>query len=413
MWLNDTTIPERRALLAAFGGYGVDGFDTMIYTFIVPTLLALWGMSKAEAGYIATGALLTSALGGWAAGVLADRYGRVRILQLTIAWFALFTFLSGFTDSFGQLLLVRSMQGLGFGGEWAVGSILIAETIRARNRGRATGLVQSSWAVGWAGAAFAFWGLYAVLRPEHAWRVLLWLGVLPALLVIYIRRNVAEPPVYLQARARPDARPAAALAIFRGPLLRTTTLASLMSAGMLGAYYSVTTWLPTYLNTERHLSVAGTATYLLVLIGGCFAGYLSSAWLSDAIGRRRCFVLFAVGGILAVLAYTHIHAGNSLTELLGFPLGFFNSGIFAGTGAYLTELYPTAVRGSGQGFSYSFGRALGAICPALIGRASVQYSLGEAIGAMTVAAYGLVILAVWALPETRGRVLMVKASVVG
>jgi MFS family permease len=415
MWLNDTTVPERRALLAAFGGYGVDGFDTMIYTFIIPTLLALWGMSKAEAGYIATGALLTSALGGWAAGVLADRYGRVRILQLTIAWFALFTFLSGFTDSFVQLLIVRSLQGLGFGGEWAVGSILIAETIHARNRGRATGLVQSSWAVGWAGAAFAFWGAYAVLRPEHAWRVLLWLGVLPALLVIYIRRKVAEPPIYLQLRRRPDAKPAAAqfLTIFRGPLLRTTALASLMSAGMLGAYYSVTTWLPTYLNTERHLSVAGTATYLLVLIAGCFAGYLSSAWLSDAIGRRGCFVLFAVGGILAVLAYTHIRADNGLTELLGFPLGFFNSGIFAGTGAYLTELYPTAVRGSGQGFSYSFGRALGAICPALIGRASVQYSLGEAIGAMTVAAYVVVILAVWALPETRGRVLTVEASVVG
>jgi MFS family permease len=413
MWLQKTTQLERRALIAAFGGYGVDGFDTMIYTFIIPTLLALWGMSKAQAGDIATGALLTSAVGGWAAGVLADRYGRVRILQLTIAWFAVFTFLSGFTGSFGQLLIVRSMQGLGFGGEWAVGSILIAETIQAHNRGRATGLVQSSWAVGWAGAAFAFWGAYAFMRPEQAWRVLLWLGILPALLVVYIRRNVAEPAIYLQARERSEPQPAAVhfLSIFRGPLLRTTALASLMSAGMLGAYYSVSTWLPTYLSTERHLSVAGTAGYLLVLIAGCFSGYLAGAWLSDRIGRRRCFVLFAIGGIIAVLAYTHIRSGDGLTELLGFPLGFFNSGIFAGSGAYLTELYPTAVRGSGQGFSYSFGRALGAVCPALIGRATVQYSLGEAIGAMTAVAYLVVILAVWALPETRGRVLTAEAGV--
>jgi MFS family permease len=345
--------------------------------------------------------------------VLADRYGRVRILQLTIAWFAVFTFLSGFTGSFGQLLIVRSMQGLGFGGEWAVGSILIAETIQAHNRGRATGLVQSSWAVGWAGAAFAFWGAYAFMRPEQAWRVLLWLGILPALLVVYIRRNVAEPAIYLQARERSEPQPAAVhfLSIFRGPLLRTTALASLMSAGMLGAYYSVSTWLPTYLSTERHLSVAGTAGYLLVLIAGCFSGYLAGAWLSDRIGRRRCFVLFAIGGIIAVLAYTHIRSGDGLTELLGFPLGFFNSGIFAGSGAYLTELYPTAVRGSGQGFSYSFGRALGAVCPALIGRATVQYSLGEAIGAMTAVAYLVVILAVWALPETRGRVLTAEAGV--
>jgi len=413
MWLQKTTQLERRALIAAFGGYGVDGFDTMIYTFIIPTLLALWGMSKAQAGDIATGALLTSAVGGWAAGVLADRYGRVRILQLTIAWFAVFTFLSGFTGSFGQLLIVRSMQGLGFGGEWAVGSILIAETIQAHNRGRATGLVQSSWAVGWAGAAFAFWGAYAFMRPEQAWRVLLWLGILPALLVVYIRRNVAEPAIYLQARERSEPQPAAVhfLSIFRGPLLRTTALASLMSAGMLGAYYSLSTWLPTYLSTERHLSVAGTAGYLLVLIAGCFSGYLAGACLSDRIGRRRCFVLFAIGGIIAVLAYTHIRSGDGLTELLGFPLGFFNSGIFAGSGAYLTELYPTAVRGSGQGFSYSFGRALGAVCPALIGRATVQYSLGEAIGAMTAVAYLVVILAVWALPETRGRVLTAEAGV--
>ncbi|HMD73777.1 MAG TPA: MFS transporter [Steroidobacteraceae bacterium] len=413
MWLTQTTLPERRALVAAFAGYGVDGFDTMIYTFIIPTLLAVWGMSKAEAGYIATGTLLTSALGGWAAGVLADRFGRVRILQLTIAWFALFTFLSGFTDSFLQLLIVRSLQGLGFGGEWAVGSILIAETIRPANRGRATGLVQSSWAVGWAGAACVYWGAYALMPPQHAWRVMLWSGVLPGLLVVYIRRNVAEPAIYLQARAHANPMAAQFLSIFNGPLLRITVLASLLSGGMLGAYYSVTTWLPTFLNSERHLSVTGTATYLLVLIAGCFAGYLSSAWLSDAIGRRRCFVLFALGGILAVLAYTHIRAGDLATEVLGFPLGFFNSGIFAGTGAYLTELYPTAVRGSGQGFSYSFGRALGAVCPALIGRATTEYSLGEAIGAMTAVAYLVVILAVWALPETRGRVLTVEAPAVG
>jgi MFS family permease len=148
MWLTYTSARERRTLLACFAGYGVDGFDYMIYTFLIPTLLAVWGMSKAQAGYIASSALLTSAIGGWAAGVLADRHGRVRVLQLTVLWFAGFTFLSGFTHSFGELLVTRSLQGLGFGGEWAVGSVLIAETIAPQNRGRATGLVQSSWAVG-------------------------------------------------------------------------------------------------------------------------------------------------------------------------------------------------------------------------------------------------------------------------
>jgi MFS family permease len=416
MWLQHTSTRERRTLLAAFAGYGVDGFDYMIYTFLIPTLLAVFHMSKAQAGYIASGALLTSAIGGWAAGVLADRYGRVRVLQLTVLWFAAFTFLSGFTDSFGQLLVTRSLQGLGFGGEWAVGSVLIAETIAPQNRGRATGLVQSSWAVGWAAAALAFWGIYAFVPAVLAWRILFWLGVLPALVVVYIRRSVVEPPVYMQQRreltaeGRTPGSDAHFLSIFRPRLLRTTLLATLLSAGMLGAYYAVSTWLPTYLNVERHMSVSGTAAYLLILIGGSFTGYMTSAWASDTLGRRRAFVLFAIGGILAVLAYTRLPADDTVTLWLGFPLGFFNSGIFAGMGAYLAELYPTAVRGSGQGFAYSAGRALGAGCPALIGVVSAHASLADAIGVATVAAYLLVIASVLALPETRGRSFVVESS---
>jgi MFS family permease len=362
---------------------------------------------------------LTSAIGGWAAGVLADRHGRVRVLQLTVLWFAGFTFLSGFTHSFGELLVTRSLQGLGFGGEWAVGSVLIAETIAPQNRGRATGLVQSSWAVGWAGAACAFWGVYAFVPPPLAWRILFWSGVLPALVIVYIRRKVVEPGVYLQLRrdtaaaGYPPMAAAHFMAIFRPPLLRTTLFASLLSAGMLGAYYAVSTWLPTYLNTERHMSVSGTAAYLLILIVGSFVGYLASAWASDTYGRRRAFVLFAIGGIVAVLAYTRLPADDAVTLWLGFPLGFFNSGIFAGMGAYLAELYPTVVRGSGQGFSYSAGRALGAGCPALIGATSAHASLADAIGGVTIAAYALVIATALALPETRGRSFMPRSSIVG
>ncbi len=196
MWLQSTTANERRTLIATYAGYGLDGFDFMIYSFIIPTLLTLWSMSKAEAGYIASGALITSAVGGWAAGVLADRYGRARILQLTVLWFALFTFLSGFTHSFGQLFVTRALQGFGFGGEWSVGSVLVAEIIDARHRGKATGLVQSSWSVGWAAAALAFWAVSSLAPAAIAWKILFWLGILPALLVVYIRRNVPEPALF-------------------------------------------------------------------------------------------------------------------------------------------------------------------------------------------------------------------------
>ena len=230
MWLRHTSANERRAMLAAYAGYGLDGFDFMIYTFVIPTLIALWGMNKAEAGYIASAALLTSAVGGWGAGILADRFGRVRVLQLTVVWFALFTFLSGFTHSFGELLVTRALQGFGFGGEWSVGSLLVAETIEARHRGKAAGVVQSSWSVGWAAAALAFWAASTLLPPDIGWRVLFWIGILPALLIIYIRRNVREPAVYmaLQASAaagfRAPGSGSAFLMIFRPPLLLKTVL---------------------------------------------------------------------------------------------------------------------------------------------------------------------------------------------
>lgn len=407
MWLKQTSTEERRTLGAAFAGYGVDAFDYMIYTFMIPTFMTIWGMSKSEAGYIATGALITSAIGGWAAGLLADRYGRVRILQLTVLWFSLFTFLSGFTQSPEQLMVARALQGLGFGGEWSVGSVLIAEMIQARHRGKAVGLVQSSWAVGWGLSALAFWAVYASFDEALAWRVLFWLGVLPALLIIYIRRNIRESGVYLASRARSgDKVPAGQfLQIFSPALLRTTVLASLLATGMQGAYYAVTTWLPTYLKIERHLSVLNTSGYLLVLILGSFVGYLTSAWLSDALGRRRCFILFACSAGVLVVAYTQLPITDSWMLVLGFPLGFFLSGIFSGMGAYLSELYPTRLRGSGQGFCYNFGRAVGATCPAVIGHLSNSIPLGLAIGYLAAGAYALVVVVALLLPETGGREL--------
>lgn len=409
MWISETTKNEKKTLVAAFAGYGVDAFDYMIYTFIIPTLMAAWAMTKVEAGYIATGALVTSAIGGWAAGVLADKYGRVRVLQWTVAWFTLFTFLSGFTNSFEQLFFTRAMQGFGFGGEWSVGAVLIAEMIQAKHRGKAVGLVQSSWAVGWGAAAIAFWAVYAALPAEQAWRALFWLGILPALLIFYIRRNIHDPEVFHATRAKVKAEGGGNfLQIFSPRLLPTTILASLLSTGMMGAYYAVTTWLPTFLKVERKLSVLGTSGYLLVLILGSFIGYLTSAWLSDRLGRRRCFMFFATCAGLLVFSYTHIPITDQMMLFLGFPLGFFLSGIFSGMGAFLAELFPNELRGSGQGFCYNFGRAVGATFPALVGYLSTSMPLGEVIGILAAGGYLLVIVACLPLPETQGRELALQ-----
>jgi MFS family permease len=407
-WLRETNRQERITLTAAFGGFAVDAFDFMIYTFVIPTLIAAWSMSKAEAGFIATASLLSSAIGGWGAGILADKFGRVKILQLTIAWFALFTFLSGFTNSYGQLMFTRIMQGLGFGGEWSVGSVLVAEMIDARHRGKAAGLVQSSWAIGWGAAAIAFSLTYSLLDAHLAWRVLFWIGVVPAVLIVYIRRHVKESANFQETRARASAvgQRTFFLEIFSPALLKRTVLSTLLVAGMQGAYYSMSTWLPTYLKTERHLSVLNTGGYLLVLIGGSFFGYLTSAYLSDRLGRKNCFILFAVSAAVLVITYTLLPMTDVAMLFLGFPLGFFLSGIFAGTGAFLSELFPSRMRGSGQGFCYNFGRALGATGPPLVGYLSSTIPLGQAIGVMAGSAYLVVIMAALSLPETRGKVLL-------
>ena len=294
--------------------------------------MSAWGMTRTEAGLIATSTLLFSAAGGWLAGALSDRVGRVRMLQVTIAWFACFTFLSGFTRSFEQLLVLRSLQGLGFGGEWAVGAALVGEMIRPQHRGRAVGTVQSGWALGWGAAAVLYAFYFSVLPAALAWRALFWTGILPALLILYVRRRVREParspgppargtrsgrelPGDLRAaaaahdRARePDGRRHA------GRLLRDHDLAADLpqdGARAVGA---------------RH------GGYLVVIVAGSFAGYLTAAWLSDRLGRRAGFILFAIGSLLVAVTYTFAPIGDTAMLFLGFPLGFFVSGNFSGVG---------------------------------------------------------------------------------
>ena len=187
VWFTQLTSKERSTLVATFAGWMLDGMDAMVYSFVLPSIIALWQITKGQAGLLGTSALLLSSLGGWLAGLAADRYGRVRVLQFTILWFAFFTFLSGFANSFTQLLILRSLQGLGFGGEWAVGSVLISETIRSEYRGRAVGTVQGGWSIGWAISALLYTLFFAVLPPSLAWRAMFWVGLLPALLALWIQ----------------------------------------------------------------------------------------------------------------------------------------------------------------------------------------------------------------------------------
>ena len=403
----DMNLPERRTFWACASGWALDGMDFMIYPLVIGTIIKLWSVDPGTAGLAGTVTLLSSAIGGWLGGYLADRVGRVKTLQFTILWFSFFSLVCAMVQSFDQLLIARAVLGLGFGGEWAAGAVLMGEAIRPQYRGRAVGSVQSGWAVGWGLAVLAQAILFSYFPAEIAWRWMFAIGALPALLVFYLRRYVTEPEIATATRVKlaqsGDQPPL--WEIFSGPILKTTVLASLMATGCQGGYYAVTFWVPQFLTKERHLSIVGSTGYLAALIIGSFIGYLVGAWLADRIGRRNLFLIFSIGAIAVVLLYTQFPLTNEILWVLGFPLGFFASGYFSGMGAFLTELYPTRLRGSGQGFCYNFGRGIGALFPFLVGALSTSTTLANAIAIFAVAAYGVFFLAAFALPETRGRVL--------
>lgn len=404
-WYRQMSATERRTFIAAFGGWALDALDFMVFTFVITTLITVFNIDKAQAGMLATVTLLFSAIGGWLAGVLADRFGRVRILQGTILWFSVCTVLVGFAQNFDQVFVLRALQGLGFGGEWAVGSVLMGEIVRTEFRGRAVGTVQSGWAIGWAVAALCYTAAFSWLPENYAWRALFWIGVIPALLVLFIRKHVPEPELFQRTRREEQrsANPTSAWAIFSPHIIGTTVLSSLLCTGVQGGYYAITTWLPTFLKSERHLSVIGTGGYLLVVIVGSFIGYLVGAYLTDRLGRRANLLIFALLSGASIYVYTQFHLSNEQMLLLGFPLGFAASGIFSGMGAYLTELFPSAIRANGQGFAYNFGRGIGALFPSLVGYLAKANGLGTAIGLFAGGAYLLVLITAFLLPETKGR----------
>jgi MFS family permease len=401
-WFKTLGPRGKRAFAGAFGGFGLDSYDFQTLPLGLVAITAYFNISKGEAGLLGTVTLVVSAIGGLLAGLLCDRIGRVRTLMITVATYAVFTVACGFAPNYETLLVFRALQGLGFGGEWATGAVLIAEFADPRYRGRVLAFVQSSWAVGWGLAVVVYTIVFNVFDPDLAWRVMFWTGALPALLVLWVRRNVQDAPRAIQVRKTRQDK-VSFLAIWRNGLARTTFLAALLATGVQGGYYTLAIWLPAYLKSERGLSVVGTSGYLAFLITGAFIGYVAGGLLCDRIGRKKTFVLFAAMSAVLIVLYTQIPEGaNSLILVLGFPLGFSASAIFSGFGSFLAELYPSAVRGTGQGFTYNFGRGVGAFFPTMVGfLAGTSLGIG---GAMVFGAvgYAVAVLALLGLPETRG-----------
>lgn len=399
------TSDETPGFWATFAGWGLDGFDFMIYTLVLVSLMAAFHLTSGQAGIIGSTTLFVSAFGGIVAGTVSDRIGRVKTLAIAVVVYSVFTALSGLATSYNELLVFRALEGLGFGGEWAVGAVLISETVSSHHRGRVLGLVQSAWALGWGCAVILSMIVSKSVPSGIAWRVMFFFGLLPALLVFYILRRVPEPQVWLNQQPSRTARSLSFWTIFRKNLLRRTVFSALLAVGAQSGYYAIFTWLPTYLKLDRRLSVVGSGGYLLIVIVGSFFGYVLSGYINDRLGRKPTFALYAVFSGLVILTYTHFPISNTLMLILSFPLGFFASGIFSGFGPFLSELFPTEARGAGQGFTYNFGRGAAAFAPAVVGYLAQKMGIAGSISIFGPAAYILCLLSLVFLPETKGTVL--------
>ena len=411
-WYGDLEPEARHTFWASFGAWALNAFDFFVFTLALPAIVVSLDIADPQTRRIMSSTLVASALGGWIAGVLADRYGRVRLLQITVLWLAVFGLLCAFAQDYWQLLVFRTLMGFGLGGEWAVGAILLAETIRAKDRGKAVGAMQSGWAIGLGVAVLLSIAMLTSvaatfrLRPDVAWRILLGLGVLPALLVFYIRRHVDDAPVFkeTQKRLRAKKRTANFLDIFSPALIKTTLITTLLATGVQGGYY-VSSWFLDTLRNARKLAAMATGRYLVAVIVGSIVGYLVSAYLNDRIGRRPTFVAFAVCAAACIFALTALAANDWSVLALGFFLGLFASGSFSGLGPVMTENFPTHLRGSGQSFCYNAARLIAAGVPGLISWLSERQSFNRTIDLIAIAAYGLVVIAAFLLPETNGKKL--------
>jgi MFS family permease len=402
-WPRDVTPAERKALFAGGIGWMLDAMDVMLYSLVLTYLIREFSMDTRTAGFLNSLTLVASAIGGFLFGLLADRFGRTRALMASILIYSAASAACGLSHSVPQLAVFRFVLGLGMGGEWTAGAALIAETWRPKHRGKALGLMQSSYAIGEAMAAL----VVLLVLPHFGWRAVFFVGVLPALLVLWIRASVPEPTIWKDRAASPD-RGFKKTALPVG-VLRAGMLATSMNAFSLFGYWGLFTWIPAYLSLPvsqggRGIGLVRTTTFFLVLCGGKWMGYAAFGFLADAFGRRKSYsaYLFIAAALVPVYGMTR----SELWLLaLGPVVAFFGTGSFSGYAALASEIFPTEIRAAAMGLSYNVGRVLSAFAPFAVGTLAIKYGIGPAFF-LQAAAFLLAAMLSLALPETRGQKLV-------
>src|ERR1700682_1586873 len=399
-WPRDMTPAERKSLLAGGLGWRLDAMDVMLYSLVLAYLIREFSMDTRTAGFLNSLTLVASAIGGLMFGWLADRIGRTRALMASILMYSVASAACGFSHSIPQLATFRFLLGLGMGGEWTTAAALIAETWRAQHRGKALGMMQSSYAMREAMAAL----VVAVVLPHFGWRAVFFVGILPALLVFWIQSSVPEPALWVARTGKPKRAPLKDL--LSGSLLKTGALATTMNACGLFGYWGLFTWIPAYLSLPvaqggRGLSLAKTTTFFLVLCAGKFLGYASFGFFADAFGRRKPYFIY----LLTAAVLTPLY-GSARSEfwllVLGPFVAFFGTGFFSGYAAIASEIFPGEIRAAAMGLSYNIGRGLSAIAPFAVGAIASRFGFGPAFFLLA-AAFLVAALLALLLPETRGR----------
>ena len=410
-WYRTITSEQWRVLAAAKFGWMLDAMDFMLYAMALGHLRTYFGFGDDVAGMLGTVTLVMSGVGGLAFGYVADRFGRTRALMMTIAVFSLASLGAATSQTVVQLLLWRALLGLGMGGEWASGAVLVSETWPPAHRNKAISIMQSGWAIGYIFAAI----LAALILGQpglgsDAWRWLFVAGVLPALFTLWIRRNVREPDAWTRRSTSRDAHENPFGVIFGRMLIGRTLRIILLGSAVQFAYWGIFFWLPSFLARPVAQGGAGLGVgslwWIIPVQIGAYLGYLTFGFIADRLGRRPTFVLFMVGAAILVLVYGQMGAQPQVLMLLGPVLGYFGHGYFSMFGSFVAELFPTAVRGTGQGTSYNVGRMAGAIAPYTIGKLASLPGIGIGLALGVTSAFFLLAAAlVFTLPDRSGQQL--------
>jgi SHS family lactate transporter-like MFS transporter len=405
-WYRQVTSEQWKAFLATFLGWVLDGFDATILTFIVIDIQRSFTVDAALAGALGTVSMLTRLAGGIAAGNAADRWGRKGPLMLSILWFSLFALLSGFSTSYAMLFAFRALFGIGMGGEWAAGMPLTLEHWPTHLRGIASGLLQGGYSWGFMLSAFAYRYIYPVFssNPNIGWRAMFFVGVIPALLLLFwIRSNVSESPIWLERQRHMGEKAkdhVSVTRIFKGDLLRVTIHTSILMGAFMFSYHATSFWYPTYV-IQKGIQ---PFWYLVALnAGGILGGFIWGRVSESVIGRRGATTLGGLMGVALIPLY--LMTTTPMYMILGALLiGIGGPGMWGVIPTYLTERFPTAVRGVGPGLAYHAGAAIGSLTPTLIGRLKdrgmpLNMAMAWFIGVANIVS----VVLMWMGPETRGR----------